>query len=52
MDCLTGQINLLLCSPTELGRILYERIGTILIMVDGEVRQEFDLIEWPGATSV
>ena len=50
VDCLTGQINLLLNSPTGLGRILYERIRTILIMLDGEVRQEWDLV--PYATSV
>jgi hypothetical protein len=43
---LVGYINVLLGYPKEYGRIAYERIGIIQIMLDGQLRNEWDLVDW------
>ncbi|KAF3389747.1 hypothetical protein DPV78_011710 [Talaromyces pinophilus] len=45
LELLTRIINRALNSPSY-SRLLYERIGTIEIMLDGDVRNRWDLLEW------
>lgn len=45
LDFLTGSINRALNYPSY-SRLLYERMGTIEIMLDGDVRYNWDLLEW------